>query len=182
MTTPARLTVRQIVDGLGPKARFAVPLCGVLAFAASALRQDFLAALLCACLGAAAAAIVIIDLRQFRIADLLSSPLIPLGLAYAALMQPILPRLVAMALISVGLELLRWGFRHWRGASGLGSGDVKLMTAAAAWLPPEVIPLYLLSACLSGLLTALASRTNHRNVIAFGAHLAPWLVGFVLLG
>ena len=182
MTAPPRLTAAEIARWLGPYDRLLILLCGVLAFALSALRQDWGAALFCGWLGAATASIVIIDLRHFRIPDLLSLPLIPLGLLHTALSQPLWPRLVAMALVWIGLQLLGRGFRHWRGRTGLGGGDLKLITAAAAWLPPEVLPTYLLCACLTGLIAAITSRPNHRGVIAFGVHLAPWLVAVVLFG
>jgi leader peptidase (prepilin peptidase)/N-methyltransferase len=182
MTPPAapRLSARQIALWLGPRDRLAVLACAILAFGVAALRQDWLAALPFAPLGAAAAAIFLIDLRHYRIPDRLSLPLIPLGLIQAALVVPVLPRLIAVAAIWAALTLLQRAFQRLRGRRGLGGGDVKLIAASAAWLPVEILPFYVLAASVTALIEALARRANHDHRLAFGVHLAPWLVAMAL--
>ena len=174
-----RISGRQIVDWLGPPDRVLILSSAGLGLVAEIARQGWSAALPCAGLSGVAAAIAVIDLRHHRIPDLLSLPLIPLGLIYCALSDPLWLRLVAMAVVWVALKLLQYGFLRLRGKAGLGGGDVKLMTAAAAWLPFESLPFYILAASVTGLIGALLWRTSDEP-IAFGAHLAPLLAILVL--
>ncbi len=182
MTVPSapRLTTGQIAAWLGPKDRLAMLACAAMVFGIAGLGQGWLAAVPVALLAAASVAIVVIDLRHYRIPDRLSLPLIPLGLIHAALTGPILPRLGAMAAVWVLLTLLQGAFLRLRGKTGLGGGDIKLMTAAAAWLPVDILPLYLLAASVTALIEALIRRANRDNRLAFGVHLAPWLVVMTL--
>lgn len=175
-----RLSLRQIADWLDPPDRLAMLACAVLAFAVAATRQSWLAALCFAPLAAAAVAIVMIDLRHFRIPDWLSLPLIPLGLIHAAFAAPLLPRLAAMASVWAALAVLQQIFLRYRGQRGLGGGDVKLIAAAAAWLPVDILPFYILAASVTALIEALIRRANRQHRLAFGVHLAPWLVALAL--
>ena len=54
------------------------------------------------------------------------------------------------------------------------------MTAAAAWLPVDILPFYLLAGSVTALIEALIRRANREHRLAFGVHLAPWLVVMVL--
>ena len=178
---PRRISVRQIAAWLGPKERAAILVCAAVAFGVGFVRFGMVQATTCGLLGAITAAISLIDLRFFRIPDLLSLPLIPLGLMAAHLAKaPLVPRLWAMAGVWLLLTLLQRLFIALRGRSGLGSGDVKLMAAAAVWLDPSVLPAYVLAAAATGLGDALLRRAGFQGRIAFGGHLAPWLVVFVL--
>ncbi len=156
--------------------------CAILAFGLAAGRQGWLAGLPFVPLGAAAVAIFLIDLRHYRIPDRLSLPLIPLGLIHAAAVTTLLPRILAMAVALAALTLLQRVFLRLRGKSGLGGGDVKLIVAAAAWLPVDILPLFLLAASVTALAEALIRRSNHEQRLAFGVHLAPWLVVLALIG
>ncbi len=182
MTTPSasRLSFRQIADWLGPQDRLAMLACAVLAFGLAAMRQSWPQAALLAPLAAAAAAIVAIDLRHYRIPDRLSLPLIPLGLIHAAFDVPLLPRLIAVAGVWAGLSVLQRIFLRLRGQRGLGGGDVKLIAAGAAWLPVGILPFYVLAASVTALIAALIRRANRHHRLAFGVHLAPWLVVMAL--
>ncbi len=174
-----RISSRQIADWLGPCDRILILSCAGLGLVAEIVRQDWNAAVLCAGLSGVAAAIAVIDLRHHRIPDRLSLPLIPLGLIYCALSEPLLLRFLAMAVVWVALRLLQYSFMRFRGKAGLGGGDVKLMTAAAAWLPYESLPFYILAASVTGLIGAILRRRFDKP-IAFGAHLAPMLAILVL--
>ena len=182
MTQPPtpRLSWHQISDWLGPRDRVAMLACAVLVFVVAGARQGWIAALPFALLGAVAMAIVVIDLRHFRIPDRLSLPLVPLGLIHAAFTDPLPPRLAAMVALWGALTLLQQLFLRLRGKPGLGGGDIKLITAAAAWLPVESLPLYILAASVTALIEALFRRANRNHHLAFGAHLAPWLVATAL--
>ncbi len=176
-----RITWRQILAWLGLRDRTAVLACAALVFGLALLRFGWLEAIVCGVLGGIGAAITLIDLRHFRIPDLLSLPLIPLGLlATEVAGTPLLPRLLAMAALWTVLTLMQRAFVAVRGRSGLGSGDVKLIVVAAVWLDPSVLPAMILAASGTGLFEVLMRREGLEVRIAFGAHLAPWLVAFVL--
>jgi leader peptidase (prepilin peptidase)/N-methyltransferase len=126
-------------------------------------------------------AIAVIDLRSFRIPDVLSLPLIAAGLVLAWV-QPLMPFWHHLIGAAVGFALLagvgEWYFRQ-QGVDGLGLGDAKLFAAAGAWLGWQALPAVLLIAALGGLGFALRQRGATRGTaIAFG----PWLaLGFWLV-
>ncbi|MGL4319706.1 MAG: prepilin peptidase [Paracoccaceae bacterium] len=120
------------------------------------------------------AAIARIDLRSFRIPDVLSLPLIAAGLGVSLLRdtQGFADHLIgAIAGFAVLATIGAW---YWRrnGVDGLGLGDAKLFAAAGAWLGWQALPTVLLVASISGLIFGLMTgQTGRRNAIAFG----PWL-------
>ena len=176
-----RITWRKIMAWLGPRDKTAILVCAAFVFGLALLRFGWLEAMACCALGGIGAAITLIDLRHFRIPDLLSLPLIPLGIfATEVAVAPLLPRLLAMVVVWAVLTLMQRSFVALRGRSGLGSGDVKLMAAASAWLDPIVFPSFILAAAGTGLFEGLLRRSGFESRIAFGAHLAPWLMVFVL--
>lgn len=122
--------------------------------------------------------IAIIDLRRFRIPDVLSLPLILCGIVVAWLL-PVLPLRDHLIGAVVGFGLLALvGEIYFRrkGTEGLGLGDAKLFAAAGAWLGWQALPSVLLIASLGGLVFALMWTQDRR--VAFG----PWLAsGFWLM-
>jgi len=123
-------------------------------------------------LGAALLALAWIDLRERRLPDRLTLPLIAAGLALAAWRDggwPIAELIGASAGLCVFWAL---GEAHWRrrGTEGLGLGDAKLLAAAGAWLGWRALPLVVLVAALGALAFAALGRPRRREV-AFG----PWL-------
>jgi leader peptidase (prepilin peptidase)/N-methyltransferase len=131
-------------------------------------------------LAALSLAVVRIDGARFLIPDLLSLAIGALGLADAALGSGALPaRMMTMLLMGLGLMALRAALTRWKGRTALGLGDVKLLVAAAAWLPASALPPFVFAAALSGLIEVLVMQPVG-NRIAFGRHLAPWLCLAVL--
>lgn len=118
--------------------------------------------------------ISVIDLRQYRIPDVLSLPLIGAGIA-VAYVQPSVP--MAPHLIGAGagfLVLAVIGEIYFRrnGTEGVGLGDAKLFSAAGAWLDWTSLPLVLLLAAGGGLFyVAISGSLKKSSGIAFG----PWL-------
>jgi leader peptidase (prepilin peptidase) / N-methyltransferase len=118
-----------------------------------------------------------IDLRERRLPDRLTLPLLLAGLALAAWRVGGVP-LDALIGAAAGF-LVFWavGDAHFRlrGVEGLGLGDAKLLAAAGAWLGWRPLPLLVLLAALLALLWALAAQ--RRGPLAFG----PWLAGAFFL-
>ena len=124
------------------------------------------------------AAITWIDLRSFRIPDVLSLPLIAAGIGFVpGLLDTPLHDLVIGAVAGFALfwAIGSWYFRR-KGVDGLGLGDAKLFAAAGAWLGWQSLPTVLLIAAVGGLgLALLQGKNGQDRAIAFG----PWLaLGF----
>jgi prepilin signal peptidase PulO-like enzyme (type II secretory pathway) len=134
-------------------------------------------------LGVVLLAITIIDSREHRIPDVLSLPLIPIGLLFAQGSLPaslaeayvISPdRLVSVFIIGAALVAVAKAYQMFRNIAGLGLGDVKLAMAAAAWISPSLVPLWLFLSAVSALAFALFWRMGAQTRIAFGSFMAPW--------
>ena len=142
-------------------------------------------------LGWAMLAITISDAKRFIIPDIVSLPMIPVGLLSAQFLtaslladQALLDHLSATLLAGTALFAVRYFYQAYRGTEGLGLGDVKLAAAAGAWTGLDGVGPVLLVAC-AGAITyvALISLSRRPDVtpttaIPFGAFLAPsiWLV------
>jgi leader peptidase (prepilin peptidase) / N-methyltransferase len=114
--------------------------------------------------------IAMVDAATRRIPDMLSLPLIGLGLGLAALsLTPALAdRLIGAGTGFLVMAALGEAFFRWRHREGLGLGDAKLFGAAGAWLGWQALPLVLVLASGAALIWALVRR---QRSLAFG----PWL-------
>ncbi len=126
-----------------------------------------------------------IDWRTFRLPDVLTLPLLAVGLAAAAIdSQASLISGVIGALAGYGaLSAVNAGYRRLRGRDGLGRGDAKLLAAGGAWLGWQALPWVVLFAALLGLLLAALQRARGARLTAetalpFGPPLALaiWIV------
>ena len=160
-----------------------------LAFAAGFALAGTCAALWFRLPGAAVAATAVLalslgtlmmtDRRFHRIPDVISLPLIPLGLAVTWVLWPesLTEHLIAMACGGAAFLAVRWFYRWYRGVEGLGMGDVKLMMAAGAWTGLDYLAPIVLGACLMALAGLLlhvgAGGLGRQTRVAFGVWLAP---------
>jgi leader peptidase (prepilin peptidase)/N-methyltransferase len=138
--------------------------------------------------------LAVTDLSALRLPDLLTLPLIGVGLLAAAVGQSggggslhFAPDALASHLIGAGagygaLAGLALAFRRARGMDGLGLGDAKLAAAAGAWLGWRALPLTVLVACglaflAVGVRLARKGRRSLAEPLPFGAPfaLAIWL-------
>ncbi|MGD9510206.1 MAG: A24 family peptidase [Geminicoccaceae bacterium] len=128
--------------------------------------------------------LALIDLRSWRLPDVLTLPLVAFGIvaAWLGLLPEIglLEALLGAACGYLALAAVSWLYRRLRKRDGLGLGDAKLLAAAGAWLGPAALPWVILLAAPLGLLLALARHTPLRgdSAVPFGPPLALafWLL------
>jgi leader peptidase (prepilin peptidase)/N-methyltransferase len=130
------------------------------------------------------AAICAIDARFGIIPDSLVAALAVGGLlqTYFDGQAGLLERGFEAAVVFAAAALFRASYRWIRGFDGLGFGDVKFLAAAALWIGIAGIPVLLLMAVLSAIISLLIIRLeghelDGQQAIAFGPHLAValWL-------
>ncbi len=157
----------------------------VIGLAAALCSSDPLTAWGTAALGWTLLALAWIDAEHMILPDLLTLPLLLLGLAWAMLEAPdtLTDRTLGAALGYTTFRVVALVYRRLRGIEGLGEGDAKLLAACSAWLGATMLaPLLLLSALAGlalGLSLRLAGRLPSRQTrLPFGPCLAlsAWLL------
>ncbi|HEX8445215.1 MAG TPA: A24 family peptidase [Sphingomonas sp.] len=131
--------------------------------------------------------LTLLDLDHYWLPDRLTVPLLAAGLAVGAIgIGPAWPDRAIGAAAGWGtLALVAWGYRRWRGRTGLGGGDPKLFGAIGAWVGWAMLPMVLLIASLCGIALVLGAATLGRRMTAttripFGPMLAlAGLVGWI---
>lgn len=125
-----------------------------------------------------------IDFRTWLLPDILTLPLIVLGLVVCISFDPedLADRAAAAATGYLVLRALAWAYERYRGREGLGQGDAKLFAAAGAWLGLAALPQIILLAAVAALAIAAAlalagTRVGARTALPFGPFLgfATWL-------
>jgi leader peptidase (prepilin peptidase)/N-methyltransferase len=121
-----------------------------------------------------------IDLRTFRLPDVITFPLILSGLLVSGFSNQWLVSFQDSAIGAIlgytSLWLLNLLYRLTKKQDGIGMGDAKLLAALGAWLGWYALPGVLLIASLSGLLGGFIwlqwNKQNHRSAFPFGPFLA----------
>jgi leader peptidase (prepilin peptidase) / N-methyltransferase len=129
-------------------------------------------------------ALALIDLRSWRLPDVLTLPLVAAGVvaSWLGLLPGTDPTgaITGAILGYVALASIGWAYRRLRHRDGLGLGDAKLLAAAGAWLGPLDLPWVLVLAAPLGLGLALmrSRRLRGDTAIPFGPPLALafWLL------
>ncbi|WP_323804065.1 A24 family peptidase [Sulfitobacter litoralis] len=123
--------------------------------------------------------LVRIDLREHRLPDHYTLPLIWAGLGTNALAQRALPTEAIWGAILgyVVFWLIGAVYFRSRGQEGLGLGDAKLLAAAGAWVGVLALPWVVLLSALGALGYAVLSGHGRKERLAFG----PWIAGALLL-
>jgi leader peptidase (prepilin peptidase)/N-methyltransferase len=140
-------------------------------------------------------ALAVIDFREEFLPDVLTLPLVLLGLVVNYFDDPanLIGDIIGAAAGYLAFAGIRFLYRQWRGREGLGLGDAKLLAAAGAWLSWEGLPSVVLIAAVIGLAMALLLALRaRRNVtldqrLPFGPALCAafwlvWLYGPLQLG
>ncbi len=130
-------------------------------------------------------ALTVIDLDHQILPDVITLPLMWLGLLASlawhpgpALAIPVDPwsAIIGAAAGYLSLWLLYWAFRLLTGKEGMGYGDFKLFAAFGAWMGWQMLPLIILLSAFTGAVVGLvlvALRGRDRNLpIPFGPYLA----------
>jgi leader peptidase (prepilin peptidase)/N-methyltransferase len=121
-----------------------------------------------------------IDLRTFRLPDVITLPLILSGLFFNGFSGEGLASLQDSAIGAIlgytSLWLLNLIYRQAKKQDGIGMGDAKLLAALGAWLGWLALPGILLIASLTGLIGGFMwlqwNKQNHRSAFPFGPFLA----------
>lgn len=135
-------------------------------------------------LGWSLLALAWIDWDHLRLPDVLTLPLVALGLLATWALDPeaATDHAAAAALAYLAFRGVALGYRLVRGREGLGQGDAKLLAASGAWVGLAGLPSVVLGAALIALAATLVQRLRHRTTaetpIPFGPYLAlaTWLV------
>jgi leader peptidase (prepilin peptidase)/N-methyltransferase len=136
-------------------------------------------------LGWGALALALIDWRCLRLPDVLTLPLLLLGLGACFVLAPdALGGHAAAVVVGYGaFRGLAWTYRRLRGRDGLGAGDAKLLAAGGAWLGLGALPILVLCAALATLGLAVLQgrgRIDPAMPIPFGPGLAVAVWGLWL--
>jgi leader peptidase (prepilin peptidase) / N-methyltransferase len=130
-------------------------------------------------------ALAAIDLRHYLLPDVLTLPLVPLGLLAASIGDPaeLVAHIIGAAAGYLAFLLIAVAYRRLRQREGLGLGDAKLLAVAGAWVSWQGLPsVVLLGACASFALLLLerlrgsALRLDQRVAFGPGLCLGLWLV------
>ena len=121
-----------------------------------------------------------IDLRTFRLPDVITLPLILSGLLVSGFSNQgfvsFWDSAIGAILGYLSLWLLNSLYRFAKQHDGIGMGDAKLLAALGAWLGWFALPGILLIASLTGLIGGLIwlqwNKQNHRSAFPFGPFLA----------
>lgn len=96
-----------------------------------------------------------IDWRTFRLPNIITLPMIFMGIAFNVISETRFTNpssaLLGACLGFGSLWILNSAYRLLKGRNGIGMGDAKLLAALGAWLGWSTLPSILLIASLSGL-------------------------------
>jgi leader peptidase (prepilin peptidase)/N-methyltransferase len=134
-------------------------------------------------------ALAVIDWRDFVLPDLLTLPLLAMGLIVAWMFDPdtLAANLIGAAGGFAFIMAVRIAYRRLRGCEGIGLGDAKLLAAAGAWVGWSGLPHTVLIGSLAGIAICLfrwarGDKISTADRMPFGAFLCAgiwvtWLYG-----
>lgn len=113
----------------------------VIAIHGASLQSLFLIG---ACL--ALLALAVIDFRTQLLPDIITLPLLWVGLGYQLMFQPLMLTSAVIGAMAGYLSLwsFYWLFKLVTGKEGMGYGDFKLLAALGAWLGWQTLPMVLI--------------------------------------
>lgn len=120
----------------------------------------------------------VIDVRRLVIPNSLNFFLLVLGLGAQLVLHPtnLIAASAGAALLFLVFAIVRYGHHSATGRIGLGFGDVKMAGAAGIWIGAGAIPVFMLIASLTALVTfgllQLVGRFDSGSRLPFGPFLA----------
>lgn len=130
----------------------------------------------------------LIDWDTLLLPDVLTLPLLWVGLTVAALgwTIPLSQAVWGAAFGYAGLWLVAWAFEQVTGREAMGGGDFKLLAALGAWLGPLMLIPLVFGASLCGALVGLwlkqRSQLRQQRYVPFAPFLALSAVALCLMG
>ncbi len=130
-------------------------------------------------------ALSVIDLKTFRLPNVLTFTLIGTGLIEGWIRYEGLPegiwggftdRLIGAAVGYLVFVAVEKGFKHITGKDGMGRGDAKLLAGGGAWCGWMVLPYIVMIASFMGLIAALFPSFRKAGRIPFGPFLALGII------
>ncbi|WP_168014462.1 prepilin peptidase [Halomonas salinarum] len=152
----------------------------VIAIHGASLQSAFLVG---ACLSLLVLAVI--DFRTQLLPDIITLPLLWIGLGYQLLFQPLMLHSAVIGAMAGYLSLwsFYWLFKLVTGKEGMGYGDFKLLAALGAWLGWQALPMMLILSAgvgaLVGILVQLAVPRLRGAPMPFGPFLA--MAGWITL-
>ena len=119
-----------------------------------------------------------IDIRTYRLPDVLTLPLIAAGCVFTYSVSPegLASSVIGAIIGYAGFIALEYAFRYFYQKEGLGRGDAKLLAAGGAWCGWFGLPYILLIASLCGLVfTQMPSYKNKSETGNFNIPFGPFL-------
>jgi leader peptidase (prepilin peptidase)/N-methyltransferase len=146
----------------------AIELAAALIGIVAALAHPLPLALVTAMLGWWLLLVAALDLEHQWLPDLLTLPLLALGLlaGWAGFGPPLAERAIGAAIGWASLMAIAFLYRRLRDREGMGGGDPKMFGAVGAWVGAWNLPAILLAAGLIGLAAVLAMRLRGEAVSA----------------
>ena len=126
-------------------------------------------------------ALIFIDAEQQILPDIITLPLMWLGIIAACIHNGLFIGLRDSVIGSMvgylSLWSVYWLFRLFTGKEGMGYGDFKLLALLCAWQGIVMLPFILLFSALAGIVFAVFNRIGFGKPMAFGPYLAVagWL-------
>ena len=130
--------------------------------------------------GASLIYLAYIDLRTFRLPDVITLPLLIIGLCFNFLANPSFASPISAFLGAIVgftfLWLINYFYRMAKKQDGIGMGDAKLLAVLGAWFGGYAIPTMLFIAALSGLVGGVIwlywNKQDRQKAFPFGPFLA----------
>ncbi len=121
---------------------------------------------------------IVLDMRYFLLPDMLTFPLLWLGLlinikgVFCSLDQAVVGVIVGYLILAIPAMLYRW----CRGQDGMGRGDFKLLAAIGAWLGYQSILAVVMMACFLAILVGCAVLLYRRRWVNIALPFGPFLL------
>ena len=127
-----------------------------------------------------------IDWRTFRLPDVITIPLIALGLLFNYFSNFAFTNFVNAAQGGITGFLFLWFvnvcYRHFKQRNGIGMGDAKLLSALGAWLGLSALPSILFIASVAGLVGGLIWLRLKKQSIHVAFPFGPFLAIAGIIG